>query len=127
MQVLIADASPLIHECIGSLLADLDDVTIAGCAVDADRAEAMVAARSPDVLIVDASLPGGGCRRLLQRLASRSGDRRPIAIVLANPASAAYRQRLQELGAAFVFDTVHEMDRLAATFASLQQRFKAEP
>ncbi|HSV93543.1 MAG TPA: response regulator [Desulfobacterales bacterium] len=121
MKVLIADGSPLIHERIESLLADVPGVTIAGCAVDVERAETMAAACTPDVFILDASLPGGGCLRLLRELGTRPGAGGPVAIVLASPASLPYRRALKQAGAAMILDKVHEMNRLAGVLLSIDR------
>jgi len=120
MRILIADGSPLIHERISALVAGLPDQTIVGCAVDAERTEVLAAAHVPDVVLIDASLPDGGCLRLLQWIAARPRATRPVAIVLASPASEPYRRHLREAGAAFVFDKLSDLDQLAAVISSTE-------
>jgi DNA-binding NarL/FixJ family response regulator len=126
MKVLVADGSPLIQVRIESILSELPDVQVTGCVAEVEGMLDLIAAQQPDVVILDASLPHGGCLRLLRRIGSRAGAGGPLVIVLASPKSLTYRRKLREAGAALVFDKVRDMDRVVKAISSLRAKLSKE-
>lgn len=119
MDVLIADGSPITGPRVESSLAAIPGVCVCARVLDVDAADAMVAEQHPDVLVLDAGLPGGGALDLLGRMDRDPSRPMPVTIVLASPASLAYRLRFHRAGAAFFLDKVREMDRLVETILEL--------
>jgi two-component system, LytTR family, response regulator len=58
MRILIADDEMLALDRLRTLIAELDDVTIVGEAMDGDSALAMIGETRPDIVILDIQMPG---------------------------------------------------------------------
>jgi len=56
--VLLVDDHPLVRAGIAGLLGATDDLAVVGEAADGDAALALAAERSPDVVLMDVSMPG---------------------------------------------------------------------
>jgi DNA-binding NarL/FixJ family response regulator len=57
IRVLIADDHPLVRQGLRSFLATVDGIDVVAEAVDGDEAVALVARESPDVVLMDLSMP----------------------------------------------------------------------
>jgi DNA-binding NarL/FixJ family response regulator len=58
IRVLIADGQPVVRAGVHALLEDEDDITVVGDAADGDEAVAIAQEVRPDVVLIDADLPG---------------------------------------------------------------------
>lgn len=58
IRVVIVDDHPLVRAGLESLLATAPDIEVAGVADDGAQAEPLVADKSPDVVLMDLSMPG---------------------------------------------------------------------
>ena len=58
IRVLIADDHQVVRTGLASLVEGEDDLTVVGAAVDGDEAVRLVAEHSPDVVLMDLSMPG---------------------------------------------------------------------
>jgi DNA-binding NarL/FixJ family response regulator len=71
--VVIADGQALVRAGLSALLDDVGDVTVLGDAENATRAVAIARKVRPDVLLLDADLPGLGCAAATQRILADPG------------------------------------------------------
>jgi len=68
LHTLIVDDERLARDELRRLLADRDDITIAGEAANADEAKAAIQEHDPDLLLLDVQMPGESGFDLLERL-----------------------------------------------------------
>lgn len=66
--VLIVDDEPLARRRLARLVAQLDDVTLAGEAHDVESAYAQVREQAPDIVLLDIQMPGASGFDLIERL-----------------------------------------------------------
>ncbi len=67
-RIFLIDDHPLVREWLGNLIAQQDDLTVAGEADDAPEALARIASTRPDVAVVDLSLAKGSGLELIKDL-----------------------------------------------------------
>jgi DNA-binding NarL/FixJ family response regulator len=60
LRVLLADDHPVFLGGLEAALADRDDIEVVGGARDTDEVVTLAAAQSPDVVLMDLRMPGGG-------------------------------------------------------------------
>jgi DNA-binding NarL/FixJ family response regulator len=75
IRVLVVHEQRLMASLIASVLADEDDIEVAGRATDAGAALAQ--ATAADVLLISAGLPGKSALELVQRVAQEYPDKAP--------------------------------------------------
>jgi len=92
------------------MLADLSEVDVVGEAGDAPSAIQLVQDLSPDVAVLDISMPGGGGLEVLKQMQHR--EHPPVSIMLTNYPYPEYRQKCMEAGAEFFFDKSSEFDKV---------------
>jgi len=119
MKVIIADDSSTIRACVQDMLADLSGVDVVGEADDAPGAIQLVQDLSPDVAVLDISMPGGGGLEVLKQLQQRENP--PVSIMLTNFPYPEYRQKCMEAGAEFFFDKSSEFDKVPMVLRVLAQ------
>jgi DNA-binding NarL/FixJ family response regulator len=101
-KVFIVDDSAIVRERLIALLAELPNVEIAGEAARASDAIAGIREHSPDVVVLDVSMPGGSGIRVLETI--KKEPRSPLTIMLTNLDQPQYRQRCLKLGADYFID-----------------------
>jgi DNA-binding response OmpR family regulator len=118
-RILVADDDPGFRQLLGEFLGP-EGYEVEGC-VDAAQALARLAARPPDLLILDRRLPGGGGLAVLDALARRPAAAPPVLVCSAlGPAeSPAVEWALAARGAAFLGKPFHLEELLAAVRALL--------
>ncbi|WP_246258459.1 response regulator [Amycolatopsis anabasis] len=90
LRVLIADDNPVIGAALRALLETQPDIDVVAVAGDADEAINLAGRHSPEVVVLDVRLPGGGGARVARELRrcapapalmafSAHGDARSIA------------------------------------------------
>lgn len=110
LRVLLADDSAVVRDRIAAILAALDGVVVVGQPRDTDATLAALAATSPDVVVLDLFMPGGGGLVVLDSLA-RDG-RKPTVIVFTNFPDQEYRNACARLGAHHFLDKSHDAPEL---------------
>ena len=101
-KVFIVDDSAIVRERLIELLADLPNVQIAGQAGLAVDAIAGIRAQSPDLVVLDISMPGGSGIGVLETI--KKQPKAPVTIMLTNFVQPQYRQRCMQLGADYFLD-----------------------
>ena len=78
IRVLLADDHPVVRTGYRRLLEQAGDIRVVHEAGDGDAAYAAWMAESPDVLVTDLSMPGGGGLELIRRVLARAADARVL-------------------------------------------------
>jgi DNA-binding NarL/FixJ family response regulator len=60
IRVVVVDDHPVYRDGVADALGDADDIDVVGTAADGDAAVALVADVTPDVVLMDLRMPGGG-------------------------------------------------------------------
>lgn len=97
---------------IAEVVAAIPGSSVVGEAGDVDSALVGILTAAPDVVILDVEFPGGGGRRLIERLDHEA--RRPVVLVLTNHSEPEYRAAFLRCGAAGFFDKALELPALIA-------------
>ena len=117
MRILIADDAPLIRERLVALLAAQPGVVVVGEARDAPETLAALRRWSPDVLILDWRMPGGGGLQVLR--AMQQARLSTMVIVLTNHVGDQYRTKALALGAHCLLDKVSDLPELRRLMLAL--------
>ncbi len=80
IKVLIVDDHPIVRQGLRGFLSSRDGIVVVGEAEDGDSAVREAARLSPDVVLMDLVMPGGGGVEAIRRL--RAAGERPRVIVL---------------------------------------------
>lgn len=72
MRVLICDDDPMIRGALHDVLGAEDGIEVVAAARDADEAIALAEHHSPDVMVLDVRMPGGGGPRAAREIRSRA-------------------------------------------------------
>ena len=80
IRVAIADDQPLVRSGLRMILEGEPDVEIVGEAADGDEAVALVAAESPDVLLLDVQMPGTDGLAAMSELAASGSPTRVLML-----------------------------------------------
>ena len=78
IRVLLADDHPVVRTGYRRLLEQTGDISVVAEAGDGNVAYAAFVAHTPDVLVTDLSMPGGGGLELIRRVLLRSADARVL-------------------------------------------------
>ncbi|ACQ78978.1 two component transcriptional regulator, LuxR family [Beutenbergia cavernae DSM 12333] len=73
IRIVVVDDHPVVRDGIRGQLATTDDLDVVGEAASADEALAVVAATSPDLVVTDLRMPGGGVSLITHLAASAPG------------------------------------------------------
>jgi DNA-binding NarL/FixJ family response regulator len=119
LTVVLADDSEVVRQRLRNVIAAIPDVDVVAEAPDADQAVARIREHSPDVVVLDMFMPGGGGTRVLQDL--RGADNRPITLVFTNFAYPEYRDACLQLGADHFLDKSADLERLLSIISQLAQ------
>lgn len=117
----IVDDSPVIRERLREMLAEIENVTVVGDAVDVPTAQQGIEAMNPDVAIVDIRMPGGSGIDVVRSL-KRGRPGGPSFIMYTNYGLPQYRQASADAGADFFFDKATDSQRLADAIRMLAKR-----
>lgn len=112
-QVLIIDDSPQIRKRIAALLADSQEIGIAGQAGNARDALAAVERLKPDTVILDIRLPDQSGIALLRTFKARYP--KMTVIMLTNLDDARYRRHCRHLGADHFLNKIKEFEKIVDT------------
>jgi len=118
--VVLADDSEVVRQRLRGAISAIPDVAIVGEAADADQALARIREATPDVVVLDMFMPGGGGTRVLQDLAGI--EHRPIVLVFSNFAYPEYRDACLQLGADHFLDKSADLEILLKTIEQLAQK-----
>ena len=113
MRVVIIDDSRVLRERLGSLIADLPGVELAGTAEGPRQGMALLARVTPDLVVLDLRFPDGNGLDLLAAI--RRTPRPPAVIMFTNQPTPQLRSRCLEAGAEHFFDKTAELEALLAT------------
>ncbi|SDA55071.1 response regulator [Mesorhizobium qingshengii] len=75
IHIAIVDDHPLFREGVARSLAEIGGFEVVGEGGNAEDAERLVAAKHPDILLLDISMPGGGLAAAASILARHSGQK----------------------------------------------------
>ena len=75
IHIAIVDDHPLFREGVARSLAEIGGFEVVGEGANAEDAERLVAAKHPDILLLDISMPGGGLAAAASILARHSGQK----------------------------------------------------
>jgi DNA-binding NarL/FixJ family response regulator len=112
-QVLIIDDSPQIRQRIATLLAESQEIRIAGEAGNARDALEAVERTMPDTVILDIRLPDQSGIALLRTFKSRYP--KMTVIMLTNLDDARYRRQCRHLGADHFLNKAKEFENIVET------------
>ena len=113
-QVLIVDDSEQIRERLVTLLSESDQIRIVGQAGNSRQALEAMQRLSPDTIILDIRLPGGGSGiELLKQIKARHPKMK--VIMLTNFDYAQYRRQCRQLGADYFLNKTLEFEKIIDT------------
>jgi DNA-binding NarL/FixJ family response regulator len=120
MRILIVDDSRLVVERLIHMLHELPEIEIAGQAFDARTAIACFEDLSPDAVILDLHMPGGGGIRVLEEI--KRVKPVTLVIVLTNYPTLQHRKKCELAGAEFFLDKSIEFNKVSSLFRELSQK-----
>jgi two-component system response regulator AlgR len=122
VRVLLVDDEPLARQRAARLLAELDDIVVVGEAANAEQALSEFERCSPDVLLLDISMPGMSGIELAKRL----GKYEPAPAVVFCTAYDEYAVAAFETHALGYLLKPIQRDKLAAVFSRLSRLNQAQ-
>ena len=122
MLVYLVENSEILGRLLVQMLECEQGVETAGLADNATQAIADMAQLKPDVAVVDLQLRSGHGFDVLKAIQALPAERRPIAMVLTNFASAPVRAAAQRLGARYFFDKSSDILMMLKTLSAMASR-----
>jgi DNA-binding NarL/FixJ family response regulator len=119
MKVLIADNSPEVTDCLVTMIRENPCMDFLATARDAQTTLALIRTHHPEVVIVDARIPGAKGSELLQTI--RQERPGAVLIILSNPTFEEYRRRFDGAGANIFMDESRESGHLPQLETSEQR------
>lgn len=123
MKVLVVEDSSAVRRRLASRLKELVGVELVGEAADGSDALWFSRTLTPDVVLLDLSLPGPSGIEVLTHL--KSGPNPPLVIVLTNNANEPYRVACLGRGADYFFDKSKQFDEMIDLVNDLSNPRKA--
>lgn len=102
MQVLLADESPEYCTLTSQLLNDNPDISVVACVHTGDDLLAQACKLQPDMLILDAILPGMDPLEALEKLLPHYGSKRPFIYIASNFCTEGLANQLALLGVNYI-------------------------
>jgi two-component system, NarL family, invasion response regulator UvrY len=120
MQIVLAEPHPLVRRGLMQILKDGFDRCVVHEARDAAELLEEVSAGTPDLLVVDITLPGGAGLGILRSIQGRVGDGVPLIVTSDDPGPEFTRSALQA-GATAVVSKERADEELLYTIESVRQ------
>jgi len=120
LQVLLVEDSPLLATRLAEMIRLLPEVSLLDTVQTEREALEGIAARTPDVVVLDLKLRSGTGFGVLRSLAGAA--HRPQVIVLTNHGLPEYRREAEHLGAEAFLDKSRDYFRLPSLLRALSQR-----
>jgi two-component system, NarL family, response regulator DevR len=118
VKVFIADDSLIVRERLVEMCRKLEYAEIVGQAQNVPEAIQGIDKLNPEVVILDAQMPGGNGIDVVHHLSH--GASKPFIIIMTNYAYSAFRQKCLAVGADHFLDKSREFDQLPAILRRLQ-------
>lgn len=120
MQVLIVDDSPLVRTRLAELVAEVENVTVAGESATVADALTELARLQPDFVILDIAMPDGNGITVLE--AAKRLEHAPLVGMLTHYPFPQFRKRCLEAGADFFWDKGRDVAEILAVLRALAGR-----
>jgi DNA-binding NarL/FixJ family response regulator len=117
VSVLVVDDSLTVRDRVVRLVKEVKGVEVVGEAESARQAIAAIREARPQIVILDLYMPGESGLVVLETF--RAEAERPKFIVFTNYASAQYRRKCLDAGAAYVLDKSNDFEHLPEAVARL--------
>lgn len=124
IRVLIVDATPRLRDHIRVLIEESPGAEIVGEAGTSVEALASFRGTTPDVVVLDVDLPGGGGHAVLNVIKQTRPE--TVVIVLTMLRIAICRERCLALGADYYFDKSTEFERIPGVLSLLRRAATAD-
>lgn len=119
LRVLLVEDSALLSARLAELIQRLPDVDLVGTAESEAQAIDGIAAKAPDVLILDLHLRDGSGFGVLRSLARGRSGNRPKVIILSNFGLPEYRREAESYGVEAFLDKSREYFRLPSLLTGI--------
>lgn len=110
MKVLIADGSSMVADRLLTVIQDIPNVELLAPTLDAKATMGSIRSNNPEVLIVDARIPGARGMEFLQSI--RRENPAMVLIILSNLVYPRYRKQYEAAGADLFIDKSNEFIHL---------------
>jgi two-component system, NarL family, response regulator DevR len=118
VKVFIADDSLIVRERLVEMCRNLEYAEIVGQAQSVPEAINGIENLNPEVVILDAQMPGGNGIDVVHHLSH--GSAKPLIIMMTNYAYSAFRQKCLAVGADHFLDKSRDFDQLPALLRRYQ-------
>jgi DNA-binding NarL/FixJ family response regulator len=128
MKVLIADRSPLLREALRRFLSELSGVQVVGVSKDGGEAVALAAVVRPDVVLMDAAMPGPEMDALEATRRLKAASPAPAVVVCTVEDPERVRQAAHDAGADALVrkrDLCRQIERLLASLVGPGRQLSA--
>ena len=126
INIVLADDHQVVRAGLRLLLQAEDGLHVVGEVGDAEAALEMVAARRPDVLVLDLNMPGRSSLSALPEFAERSAGTRVVVLTMQDDPAFA-REALQAGAAGYVLKEAADDELVAAVHAAAEGRTYLNP
>ena len=120
LKVLIVENSPVVAGRIVNVLNEIEDIMIVGEAMNSKEAIIITQIMSPDVILLDISIPGKSGIHVLKEIKELNPETK--VIVLTNYSESYYRNICMDLGADYFFDKSTEFEKVPDVLVSMLVR-----
>lgn len=103
LKILLIDDTAIVLQRMQAIIAELSNVSQTEAVLSAEAGLQLMENYEPDVMLLDINMPGMNGIELLKKL-NRSGEGRPVIIMLTNNSYAGYKDECLRLGADFFLD-----------------------
>jgi len=117
LRVLVADGAALANEGLIAMLADLDGISVFGCAQEPAKVLALIQSVRPDVVVLDLQLPGEKGVQLIRHIKVEWPGL--IVMVLSHYGLTPIREGCLKAGADYFFEKSTELASLVETLETM--------
>lgn len=121
IHVLVVDDSSPVRERLVEMIADFEGVTKVNQAWDVATAIDQLRNNTPELLVLDLRMPGGGGVQILKELA-HFDQSKPVVVVLTNYPYPQLRARCIELGTDYFLDKSADFEQIADIVADIRNK-----